>query len=334
MAENTKIEWCDHSWNPWVGCTKVSAACDNCYAEGWAKRAGRPVWGPHADRQRTKTWGSPIKWNKTIEGTGKRERVFVASLADVFDNHKSILPEWRAEMWELIKSCTNLDFLLLTKRPQNIAKYLPADWGTGYPNVWLGTTVENQTEAERRIPHLLRVNAAIHFLSCEPLQSELSLTEIAGLSSDEYGEFPVFFDAFSGKAYGEHGDEQACGHWIDPGIDWVISGGESGPGARPTHPDWHRSLRDQCAEAGVAFFFKQWGEWVPGHYSISQHTMLLDPSNGPKSGMVLGEPPHSPTHVHDWGDGYIAAKVGKKKAGKLLDGGVFHEFPGVAEIND
>ena len=134
---------------PWIGCTKVSAACDHCYAEAWDHRFGGERWGPHANRTRTKTWGNPIKWNRQAEGAPERPRVFVASLADVFDNHKSILTSWRRELWALIRQCPNLDFLMLTKRPQNIPRYLPEDWGDGYPNVWLGATVESQKEADR-----------------------------------------------------------------------------------------------------------------------------------------------------------------------------------------
>lgn len=257
MAENSKIEWCDHTFNPWVGCTKVSAACDNCYAEGWSKRAGRDVWGPRADRQRTKTQGNPIKWNRALEGTGRRERVFVASLADVFDNHKSILPEWRTALWETIAACRNLDFLMLTKRPQNIERYLPTDWGDGYANVWLGTTVENQTEAERRIPHLLKVNAKIRFLSCEPLLGRVYLTHMnieAHPAAGGLGSIGAYvINALTGE-----NDDMCRPCPPVPTIDWVITGGESGPGHRVANPEWYRSLRDQCADSGTPFLFKQW----------------------------------------------------------------------------
>lgn len=246
LAENTKIEWANHTFNPWIGCTKVSPACDHCYAETWNARfdpdGEAKNWGPHSPRRRTKTWGNPVKWNREAEKLGYRPRVFCASLADVFDNHKSIKDEWRRELWELIRETPNLDWLLLTKRPQNIARYLPADWGDGYPNVWLGTTVENQAEAERRIPHLLAPPAVVRFLSCEPLLGPLDLRNITppcrsidcllGMDSDYFG---------GGQA-----------------INWVITGGESGPNFRPANPDWFRSLRDQCAEANVPFLFKQW----------------------------------------------------------------------------
>lgn len=221
MAENSGIEWTHHTFNPWIGCTKVSPACDHCYAEAWDNRFNGGRWGPHANRTRTKTWGNPIKWQKTAKAEGRRYRVFVASLADVFDNHKSILPKWRRELWMLIKSCPDLDFLMLTKRPQNISRFLPDEWGNGYPNVWLGTTAENQEEWDRRWYHLARVPASIRFFSCEPL---LGPIEMRGAGQ----------------------------------LHWMITGGESGPSFRPADPDWFRSLRDQCSHLDVPFLFKQW----------------------------------------------------------------------------
>ena len=221
MAENSGIEWTHHTFNPWIGCTKVSPACDHCYAEAWDHRFGGERWGPHAPRTRTKTWGNPVKWNRKAGAEGIRYRVFVASLADVFDNHKSILPAWRRELWLLIKSCPNLDFLLLTKRPQNIARFLPDDWGNGYPNVWLGTTAENQGEWDRRWPHLAAIPARIRFFSCEPL---LGPIEMRGAGQ----------------------------------LHWMITGGESGAHYRPAKADWFRELRDQCAELEIPFLFKQW----------------------------------------------------------------------------
>lgn len=223
MGENSGIEWTTHTFNPWTGCTKVSAACDFCYAEAWAKRSGHVEWGPHGERRRTKTWGSPVKWNKAAEGAAERPRVFCASLADVFDNHKSILPIWRAELWALIQDTPNLDWLLLTKRPQNIKRYIPATWlESGCPeNVWLGTTVENQEEYDRRVPHLKAVKARVRFLSMEPLLGDVNMGDMAGLH-------------------------------------WIITGGENGAKYRPANPNWFRSLRDQCQSASVPFLFKQW----------------------------------------------------------------------------
>jgi protein gp37 len=231
MAENTAIEWATHTFNPWTGCTKVSPACDFCYAEAWAKRAGRPeLWQGERKRTTEAYWRQPLKWDRAAQAAGRRDRVFCASLADVFDNQ---VPErWRDDLWHRIEQTPNLDWLLLTKRPQNIAKMLPGarigtrPWGDGWPNVWLGTTVENQAEAERRIPHLLAVPAAVHSLSCEPLLEDLTGIDLTG-------------------------------------IDWVIVGGESGPKARPMQEAWAESLRDQCRAAGVAFFMKQMARKAP-----------------------------------------------------------------------
>lgn len=254
MAENSGIEWTHHTFNPWTGCTKVSPACDNCYAEGWAKRSGHVEWGPHGARRRTKpgTWAGPLKWNAEARDKGIRYRVFCASLADVFDNHKSILPEWRDDLWDLIARTPHLDWLLLTKRPQNIANMLPVpfDFERMYPNVWLGTTVENQAEADRRIPHLLAVPAKVHFLSCEPLLGPVDLTPHLWGRAEPCPGCPEDADCDCGTMprhmLGEESD-----------IGWVIVGGESGPGARSSDLDWYRGLRDQCAEAGVPFLFKQ-----------------------------------------------------------------------------
>lgn len=220
MAENSGIEWTHHTFNPWIGCTKVSPACDFCYAEEWNKRYdGGKNWGPHAPRRRTKTWGNPVKWNREAERLGIRYRVFCASLADIGDNHKSIMPEWRSDLKRLIDDTPHLDWLLLTKRPQNLKKYYPDEM---LEKCWIGTTVENQEEAERRIPHLVEINARVRFLSMEPL---LGLTSIVP--------------------------------WIDK-IHWVITGGESGTNYRAADPEWFRSLRNQCVNANVPFLFKQW----------------------------------------------------------------------------
>jgi protein gp37 len=275
MAETT-IEWADFTFNPWTGCTKVSPGCDHCYAEGWAKRSGHVEWGPHAARRRTAaaTWQAPLKWNLAAAQAGRRARVFCASLADVFDNHPSILSEWRADLWALIAATPNLDWLLLTKRTQNIEMRLPLMWRDGWPNVWLGTTVENQTEANRRILHLLDTPARVRFLSCEPLIERVTPN-------------------------------------LD-GIHWVICGGESGPGARPMHPDWARSLRDQCQAAGVAYFFKQWGEWAPYPNPRREE---------------WGEDSIVDMNGDEGAASCVVKRVGVKAAGDLLDGVRHQENP-------
>ena len=247
MAEVTGIAWCDCTFNPWVGCTKVSSGCDHCYAEALDSRFGGGHWGPHAERRRTSpaNWNQVRRWNRQAATDGVRRRVFCASLADVFDNQ--IDATWRGDLWNLIHDCDHLDWLLLTKRPQNIRVMLPPDWGEGWPNVWLGTSVENQTEADRRIPHLLGVPAAVRFLSCEPLLSELDIRWSMVDDCFRIASSLLMRGVFSPGA-----------ETLGP-IDWVIVGGESGPGARPMQEEWAQSLRDQCAAARVAFFMKQMG---------------------------------------------------------------------------
>lgn len=315
MAENSKIEWTDHTFNPWTGCTKVSPACDHCYAEGWAKRSGHVEWGPHGNRRRTSesNWKQPLKWNREAEAAGVRRKVFCASLADVFDNHKSILPTWRTDLWNLIRMTPWLDWQLLTKRPQNIARYLPEDWGNGWPNVWLGTTVENQEEADRRIPHLLAVPAALRFLSCEPMLGLIDLLRLQPKNA-------TWLDCLNGR---EHIGTATVS--TESKIDWVIVGGESGHGARPMHPDWARSLRDQCAAAGTPFFFKQWGDWTPGE-NVNKGGTLTGASwfGGKWILQTITERASEEMHRDDAPDVW---RVGKRHAGRLLDGKLHDGFP-------
>lgn len=283
MSENSKIEWTDHTFNSWVGCTKVSPACDNCYAESWAKRAGTPeLWTGERRRTTVANWKLPKKWNDNhnqyfIEH-GRRQRVFCASLADIFDNQ--VPEEWRTDFWQLVRDTPNLDWLILTKRPQNIENMIPDFWNDISNHIWLGCTVENQRESDNRIRFLLRTSAAIHFLSMEPLFSNVDLSSV--------GTF-----LWSGKTFIHR-------------IGWIITGGESGPNARPSHPDWFRSIRDQCQEAGVPFHFKQWGEWAPFN-------------------SITPMPDHSVKSVRI--DKETLWRVGKKKAGRLLDGREWNEFP-------
>ena len=273
MSQNSKIEWTDHTFNPWTGCTKVSPGCDGCYAEAWSKRAGPKVgkWGPGIPRVRTTpaNWSLPLRWNAQADAFmaqhGRRQRVFCASLADVFDN--AVDPQWRVDLFNLILSTPNLDWLLLTKRIGNAArmiedtlpasmKALPADHPLAWPwpNVWIGATITSQAEADRDIPKLLATPAAKRFLSMEPLLGPVDLTriEVHGGDAEIY--------PLKGTTDCVNGEGEPT---VDvPALSWVIVGGESGPGARPMHPDWARSLRDQCQAAGVPFLFKQWGEWI------------------------------------------------------------------------
>lgn len=236
MGKNSSIEWTDHTFNPWWGCAKVSPGCSNCYAESWARRVGESVWGTKSERRffTNKHWGEPLRWNADAVSYGVRKRVFCASMADVFELRGDLDP-WRVRLWEVIEKTPGLDWLLLTKRPQNIAGMVP--WRDVWPhNVWLGTSVEDQARAKERLPFLLRFPAKCRFLSCEPLLGHVDLG-------------PWAIDV---------------GRSLHP-IDWVIAGGESGPNARPMLPGWAISLRNQCRETGIPFHFKQWGHWAPVH---------------------------------------------------------------------
>lgn len=236
MAENSKIEWTDHTFNPWVGCTKVSPACDRCYAESWAKRTGSPgLWLGERRRTTALNWLQPVKWNRDAERHGVRRKVFCASLADVFDNQ--VPASWRDDLWHLVGQTPQLDWLLLTKRPQNIAKMLPDPltgvraWEGGWPNVWLGTTIEDRKRAAINLAALGAIPSAVRFVSAEPLLKDWS--DLLPASSD-------------GTA-----------------IDWLICGGESGGQARAMPEQWAAAFRDRCAFAGIRFFMKQMARKAP-----------------------------------------------------------------------
>jgi protein gp37 len=285
MTKDSKIEWTDHTFNPWIGCTKVSPGCDHCYAESWAKRYGTVEWGAGKPRKRTSesNWRQPLKWNAEAYASGTRSRVFCASLADVFDNE--VPEEWRCDLWTLIKNTPHLDWLLLTKRIGNVPKMLPAWWSIPEMrgHVGLGISVVNQEEADRDIPKFLQVPAFVRFLSMEPL---LGPVDISLYLASGYLEPP-------------HTDI----------INWVIVGGESGSGARPMHPAWARSLRDQCVGAGVAFHFKQHGEYVEASTPMHDEACVSVKHGGPRQSNAL------------------MMRVGKKAAGRLLDGRTWDEFP-------
>ena len=296
-------------FNPWWGCSRVSPACQHCYAETFAHRYGHDIWGKDSERRffGDKHWNEPRKWNRKAEADGVRRRVFCASMADVFEA-RADLDEPRARLWELIAETPWLDWLLLTKRPASVHVLAPARWFvepgnllceacsgsaslplgttcneheprmTGWPaNVWIGTTVEDQQRADERLPLLRSIPAGIRFLSCEPLLGPLDL-DLTGIS-------------------------------------WVIVGGESGPGARPMDPEWVRTLREQCVSANTrgterdaspAFLFKQWGDWADEGHPLA----------------ALEGRPH---HVFESGEHVY--RVGKKVAGRVLDGRTWDEVP-------
>jgi protein gp37 len=245
MGETTGISWTDHTFNPWWGCVKVSPACQHCYAETFAKRVGQKVWGVKAERRffGPKHWAEPLKWNRAAAKAGVRRRVFCASMADVFEDREE-LHATRADLFVLIEKTEHLDWLLLTKRPENIRKLWPRgfyepgpDW---WPNLWLGTTVESQEYAESRLPPLLDVNAAVHFVSYEPALGPVNFTP---WMDHECGDPP----------HGRCPNELA----------WIIAGGESGANARAGEAAWYRQVRDDCAAFRKAFHFKQWGGRTP-----------------------------------------------------------------------
>ena len=256
MGERTEISWTDHTFNPWIGCTRVSEGCRNCYAETLSDRYGWTKWGPGETRKRTSTanWRKPVAWNRSAMKARVRRRVFCASLADVFDHEAQAGA--RSDLWQLIWECRALDWQLLTKRPENIAQYLPDDWGDGWPHVWLGVTAEDQGAYDTRWPILSAVPAAIHFVSYEPAIGPLTLNRYAFKPS------------------------------------WIIIGGESGNGARTMNPKWARDLAWQCYPLSIPVFLKQWGTYQsnPGvfeHGRVLQIVQRMDPPRNGKGGALL-----------------------------------------------
>jgi protein gp37 len=325
MAEKTAIAWCDATFNPWIGCTRVSAGCQNCYAEAdFDHKKGFAKWGPQGTRVVTSdaNWKKPLKWDRDAKAAGVRARVFCASLADVFENWRGPMvnssgdvlirphldaenmPEnwdacdietlrtdpqgWkpvamgdvRLRLFDLIRQTPNLDWLLLTKRPENVTAWIAdamnrawgvpqkesplaqwmEDWVTRHSvpaNVWIGASVENQAAADARIPHLLEVPAAVRFLSCEPLLAAVDLVRYLP-------------NTFTGFPRG-------------PRVDWVIVGGESGPAARPMAVEWARSLVRQCKAAGVPVFMKQLGAVIHATNAIDPLDQFPCPTGSPRS---------------------------------------------------
>ena len=327
MADKTHIEWTDATWNPITGCSVVSPGCTNCYAMKLAgtrlqhhpSRAGPtvaskagPVWTGEV-RFNEQWLDQPLRWKKP-------RMIFVCAHGDLF--HENVPDEWIDRVFAVMATAPHHTFQVLTKRPERMRDYMAdaevriqgrlrcvdrfiatgGEHGRGldaWPlhNVWLGVSAEDQTRADERIPLLLATPAAVRSVSAEPLLGPVDLTRLEWGADVIHGAT----DALSGvdtclEFPGE--PRPARGK-----IDWVICGGESGPGARPMHPDWARSLRDQCAAAGVAFHFKQWGEWV----SVSE---------------VEGDGPH-----HKFPDGATVRRIGKKAAGRHLDGVTHDAYP-------
>lgn len=253
MGKASGIQWTHHTFNPWWGCEKISAGCKNCYADAFAKRTGNAVWGADAPRRffGDKHWSEPLAWNRAAEKAGERHRVFCASMADVFEDRADLVPH-RDRLFRLIDFTPWLDWLLLTKRPENMVRLAPASWANAWPaNVWAGTTTEDQANADARIPHLLRVPARVRFLSIEPMVGPVDLTDL--VRQDGVGEH--HFSALECDVAPE--DD---GDWNGATVSWVIVGGESSASARPVDLRAVASLVDQCEAAGVPVFVKQLGE--------------------------------------------------------------------------
>lgn len=224
MGGETGIQWTDATFNPWVGCSKVSPGCAHCYAEAMDRRWGRKRWGAGQARSRTSPsyWKQPHRWAAAALDAGVRRRVFCASMADVFD--EEVPPQWRADLFELIRATPSLDWQLLTKRPQHLEAMLPADWGDdGWSNVWLGVSAEDQEHLLQRLPLLLESPARVHFVSYEPALGPLDPPDEALL------------------------------------LDWIIVGGESGTRARPFNLDWARRVVEWGRHTNTAVFVKQLG---------------------------------------------------------------------------
>lgn len=293
MADKTQIEWADATWNPITGCSQVSPGCRECYAmilagtrlKNHPSRRGLtvetpkgPVWNGHV-RLNWEWLDQPMLWTKP-------RQIFVCAHADLF--HKDVPDEWITNIFEVMVLAKRHRYLILTKRPERMRQYLSSHktWpltAWPLPHIWLGVSVETQKYANERIPLLLETPAAVRWVSAEPLLGEIDLYR-GGWSFLERIRSP------QGKHY--------------EALDWVVAGGESGPRARPMHPRWARSLRDQCEMAGVPFFFKQWGEWAPWGDGRPIHTAL-----------------------HQFEDGATVYQIGKKPAGRVLDGRIHDGFP-------
>lgn len=312
----TKIEWTDETWNPIVGCSIQSTGCTNCYAMKQAARIvamtkgkthyadttkyvnGNAVWTGKIKIAPYQTFYKPTQWKKP-------KRIFVNSMGDIF--HENVPEEWIENVFRVIQGCPQHTFMILTKNPKRMRQFM-IWWKQQFtdilPNVWLGVSVENQETANERIPILLDTPAATHFISCEPLLGAIDLTKLHYDKKNEN----FYLDAIEGSNYDTIQAQTNK-------LDWVIVGGESGKNARPMHPDWVRTIRDQCAQALTPFFFKQWGEFCPPIIKIPG--MAID---------KLGRLYNAWDEEFTKGSAHVV-RIGKKLAGNMLDGKTHQAFP-------
>lgn len=336
VGDKSKIEWTDSTWSPITGCTKVSAGCDHCYAETIARRFAGTKAYPNGFEVtlRPERLDQPLRWRKP-------RKVFVNSMSDLF--HDAVPDRFIGEVFSVMGATPQHTYQILTKRHRRMRSllrrwtdhltkgcYCPPDQGGcsapmdvlhgrwPLPNVWLGVSVESQQWADIRIPALLETPAAVRFLSCEPLLGPVDLRNLRARNG-------ALIDCLAGDVKTPEGEVYAA---CPSAISWVIAGGESGPGARPMHPDWARSLRDQCQATGVPFFFKQWGEWRPEpvYDTVSGRFHVVMPDGRdrgvPWSGWKLDQP-----------DAVVMERVGKGDAGRELDGRVWDEFPVAVSVH-
>jgi len=352
MGDKTAISWADYTFNGWIGCTKVSTeatgggACDFCYAErDFDLRKHVAKWGVGETRHKTKTWGEPLKWNRQAEAFrakhGHWPRVFAMSLADVFDNE--VPDEWHTEFNGTVEATPNLRWMLTTKRGVNIPKMTPPDFFRRNQHAGVIISICNQPEADRDVPRILelkeRLGIAWVGISAEPL---LGPVDLRHLRNNWNQSVDMVIDALEGKVGAAwKGRGSLTDRPIKTHLDWVIAGGESGPHARPSHPDWFRSLRDQCAAAGVPFHFKQFGEWAEVNPGVRHKTVDWceydrnrpdpDPDDITRagdlfiapSGHVVASRAHSKPNVKY----RLVRRIGRAKAGRLLDGVEHNGFP-------
>jgi len=348
---STKIEWTGETWNPVTGCNKVSSGCKNCYAEKMHKRLQgiKPEKYAHDFLEGAFPYQPdlllPFKWKKP-------RMVFLNSMSDLF--HRNIPFDFIDKVFAIMGLTRQHTYQILTKRPERMLEYFSVendfdlydrwndaaidlltefnhDWHGDFntislPNVWLGTSVENQKTADERIPFLIQVPAAVRFLSCEPLLGSIDLQKIFNLKSDRLNSE---LDSLRGiNRVTDIHFEETTEHLIRR-LHWIIAGGESGHGARPMHPEWVRSLRDQSQAVGVAFFFKQWGEWFPA----SQDWKLKVHEYHSKAIAEDGGAWNTAWDLETWGARNFSNnfKLGKKRSGRLLDGREWNEFPKVRE---